>query len=58
MTSIYYLVYIVTGSDPRDHPMKKWLECVRNNLKVKCLETPLAQNKTAWRWALNPVSRQ
>lgn len=47
MTSIYYLVYIVTGSDPRGRPKKKWLECVRNNLKVKCLETPLAQNKTA-----------
>ena len=27
------------------------------NMKVKRLETSLVQNRTAWRWTLNPYSR-
>ena len=47
----------VAGSNPRDRPKKTWLECIRNDLKVKVLEASLAQNSIAWCLALNPKSR-
>ena len=48
---------IVTGSNPRNHPRKKWLECIRNDLKVKDLKALLVQNRIAWRWVLNPTHK-
>ena len=49
---------VVTGSKPRGRPRNTCLECIRNNLKIKGLKASLAQNRFAWRWALNPKSRR
>ena len=50
---------IVTGSNPRGHPRKTWLECIRNDLKVKeRFEGSLAQKRTTWCWALKPKGQR
>ena len=49
---------IVTGSNHRGRPRKAWLKYIRNDLKFKGMEASLAQNRTAWKRALNPKSRR
>ena len=49
---------IVTGSNPRGRPRKTWLECKRNDLKVKGFEASVRQNRTTSHWPLNPKSQR
>ena len=36
---------IVTGNNPRGHPRKTWLQCIKRDLAVKGLDTSLVQNR-------------
>lgn len=47
---------IITGSNPRSRRRNTWLECVRNDLKLKGLEALLEKNRIAWCCSLNPKS--
>ena len=47
---------IITGSNPRGRRRNTWLECVRNDLKLKGLEALLEKNRIAWCCSLNPKS--
>ena len=39
---------IVTGNNPRGHPRKTWLQCIKKDLAVKGLDALLVQNIKAW----------
>ena len=48
---------IVTGNNPKGHPRKTWLQCIKKDLAVKGLDASLVQNRNAWRRAIDPKSR-
>ena len=48
---------IVTGNNPRGRPRKTWLQCIKKDLAVKGLDTPLVQNRSAWCRAIHSKSR-
>ena len=48
---------IVTGNNPRGHPRKTWLQCIKKDLAVKGLDASLVQNRKAWCRAIHSKSR-
>ena len=48
---------IITGNNPRGHPRKAWLQCIKKDLAVKGLDASLVQNRNAWHRAIHPKSQ-
>ena len=48
---------ILTGNNPRDHPRKTWLQCMKKNLAVKVLDALLVYNRNAWHKAIHSKNR-
>ena len=48
---------IVTGNNPRGHPRKTWLQCIKKDLAVKGLDASLVQNRNVWHRTIHPKSR-
>ena len=48
---------IVTGNNPRGHPRKTWLQCIKKDLAIKVLDASLVQNRNTWSRAIYSKSR-
>ena len=48
---------IVTGNNPRGNPRNTWIQCIKKDLTIKCLDASLVQNRNTWCRAIHSKSR-